>query len=406
MDDMNAFIHELLDDEYFIQWVFHPTPEMESYWRKKIEENPDKKENTLELKNLLSKIRIRESGLNDEDKKILWEKIASESIYRKRTVNFRQWLKYAAFVAGIMIILGGGYLVYDRTHGKSSVDYLSILSKEDDNAGKTGNIRLILPNQEEIEIPEVNAELIHNKEGDIQVNTEQVIPNCIDESGSGKENLQFNQLIVPYGHYSNLVLSDGTKIWVNSGSKLIYPQRFEDNRREVFIEGEAYLEVAKNEKIPFFVKTELWEIKVTGTSFNVCAYKGELSQSIVLATGSVNVKNLVSREKVQLKPNQMCLYEYGFDKVKVEEVEIYDHICWKYGFLRFKSERLDVVLNRLKRFYNISIECSNKVKEIRVSGKLDMKEDINEVFKTITITAPVKYIWKRNKIIIDVKPLK
>ncbi|MDR1371070.1 MAG: FecR family protein [Dysgonamonadaceae bacterium] len=405
MDGSNVFMHELLDDERFIQWVFHSTPELESYWQDKIKENPDKKENTLELKNLLSKIRIRESCLSDNDKKMLWEDIASGSIYKKRTIDFRRWLKYTASVVGIILTLGGGYLVYERIHGRSSVDYLSILSKEDDCAKKAGNIRLILPNQEEIEIPDINVEFIHNKKGDIQVNTEQVIPNCMDESG-GKENLQFNQLIVPYGHNSSLVLSDGTKIWVNSGSKLIYPQRFAGDRREIFIEGEAYLEVAKNEKIPFFVKTELWEIKVTGTSFNVCAYKGELFQSIVLATGSVNVKNLVSREKVQLKPNQMCLYEYGLDKIKVEEVEIYDYICWKYGFLHFKSERLDLVLNRLKRFYNISIECSDKVKKIRVSGKLDMKEDINEVFKTITVTAPVKYTREKNKIIIDVKPLK
>jgi ferric-dicitrate binding protein FerR (iron transport regulator) len=102
----------------------------------------------------------------------------------------------------------------------------------------------------------------------------------------------------------------------------------------------------------------------------------------------------------------MCSYEYGDERVNVSEVEIYDHICWKYGFLHFKSERLDVVLHRMKRFYNIPIECSDRVKAIRVSGKLDMKEDIQEVLKNIALTAPVRYTQKRNKIIMDVQPLK
>ncbi len=400
---IKKYMYALLNDNNFIQWVLHPTIELENYWQKKMQEDPDLKENTLELKNLLAKVKVKEPDLAVEDKKILWERIASESIYKKRTVNLRIWWKYVASIIGAVIVLGGGYLIYEK-YNRPEIDYLSILDK-DVRSENLENIRLILPNKKEVAIPEVSVELIHNKAGDIQINMEQII---LSEQSDipEKEKEQFNQLIVPYGHSSSLVLSDGTKIWLNSGSRLIYPVHFASDRREIFVEGEAYLEVVKNERAPFFVKTDIWEVKVIGTSFNVCAYKGEFTQSIVLATGSVNVKNLISKEKIRLKPNQMCSYESGNDKVKIEEVEIYDHICWKYGFLHFKSERLDVVLNRLKRFYNIPLEYSDKVKKIRVSGKLDMKENIEDVFRSIALTAPIRFTRKSDQIKIDVKPLK
>ncbi len=400
---INKHVYTLLNDDRFIQWAFHPIPELDNYWQMKMQEDPDLKENTLKLKNLLARVKIKEPNLTVEDKEILWRRIASESIYKKKTVGFRNWMKYAASIIGAVMLLGGGYLVYEKYH-KREIDYLSILNK-DVRTEDVENIRLILPNKEEIEIPETSVELIHNTVGDIQINMEQVIIAEHSEDVA-KEKGQFNQLIVPYGRSSSLVLSDGTKIWVNSGSRLIYPVQFASDKREIFVEGEAYLEVSKNEKIPFFVKTDIWEVKVTGTSFNVCAYTGEFTQSIVLATGSVNVKNLISKEKVNLKPNQVCSYECGNEKVKVAEVDIYDYICWKYGFLRFKSERLDVVLNRLKRFYNIPLEYSDEVKKIRVSGKLDMKENIEDVFRSIAVTAPIQYTHKKDIIKIEVKPLK
>ncbi len=403
MSNKSSFLSELLKDECFFQWLLHPTPELDAYWQKKMEENPDLKENTLQLNTLLSQIKVKEQDLTYEDKKILWARIASESIFKKKSRNLSRWFKYAASFIGIIVTLSGLYWTYNKYWDRSSVDYVAILNKEVIGEGKNENIRLILANKEKIEIPEANVELIYNKGGDVQVNSDQIISNTtIEEKG---EELQFNQLIVPFGHSSNLVLSDGTKIWVNSGSKLIYPVYFSGNKREIFVEGEAYLEVAKNEKVPFYVKTELWEVKVTGTSFNVCAYKGELTQSVVLATGTVDVKNQITREKKRLKPNQMCLYDYDTGMSEVKEVEIYDHICWKYGFLHFKSARLDAVLNRMRRYYNIPLEFSDATKNVRVSGKLDMKKDIDEVFNNIAITAPIIYTQKKNKIIVDVKPL-
>jgi ferric-dicitrate binding protein FerR (iron transport regulator) len=119
----------------------------------------------------------------------------------------------------------------------------------------------------------------------------------------------FGQLIVPTGKRASMIFADGSRVTVRPGSKVIFPTMFAQNEREIYVQGEAFLEVSKNKKRPFIVKTELMDVEVLGTSFDVSAYPGENEQSVVLVTGSVKVRS-ASSDETKIVPNQ----RYSFDK--------------------------------------------------------------------------------------------
>ena len=117
-------------------------------------------------------------------------------------------------------------------------------------------------------------------------------------------------MIIPKGKRTRLTLADGTHLWANSGTRVVYPSHFEKNHREIYVEGEVYLDVFRNEDAPFIVRTKDFQIQVLGTSFNVSAYPSEGVSSVVLVEGSVNVKNQ-QKEQVKLAPGQLVDIQTG-----------------------------------------------------------------------------------------------
>ncbi|MDR2774867.1 MAG: DUF4974 domain-containing protein, partial [Tannerella sp.] len=202
----------------------------------------------------------------------------------------------------------------------------------------------------------------------------------------------------------SIILSDGTKIWLNSGSRLIYPSVFDGKTREIFVEGEIFLEVSVNREKPFVVKTSELVTEVLGTNFNINAYQDEKNHSVVLVTGSVAVKNKTGKTPAALKPNQIYDYDTDGRQYSVREVDIYDYICWKYGFFHFTNEELPTVLERLHKYYNIDIVYERQhFAGTTVSGKLDLKDNIGNVLSSVALTGDFQYEMRDNKIIITKK---
>ena len=130
---------------------------------------------------------------------------------------------------------------------------------------------------------------------------------------------EMHQIMVPNGKRADITFSDGTRIYINSGSKVIYPDIFEERKREILVEGEVYLDVAKRKDCPFVVKTREFDIRVLGTSFNVCAYREDEAASVVLVRGSVEVTT-ENKSKVRLAPNQ--LVDIKGNKTQVRKVDV------------------------------------------------------------------------------------
>ncbi|MDR1500493.1 MAG: FecR domain-containing protein [Tannerellaceae bacterium] len=360
------------------------------------------KKYSLTDSSILDGLRVVEEGLTKEEKSDLWIRIGDRCRAR-RPLRPSALLRYAAAI--VLLAAGSAYFLLTDRPGPGvgdGIDYMALLVDTVGVGDPPGNVTVIMAGGERIEIEEENASLRLDDKGRISVNTK-VIGGGKDE---GEVKPVIHQLIVPFGKTGSIELSDGTRVWVNSGSRVIYPSVFGSVRREIFIDGEAYLEVARDDRLPFVVKTDLLEVSVLGTSFNVSGYKNDGEQSIVLAQGSVKVKKIKEDASLTLLPNR----KYSLDKLtgatRVEDVDIFDYICWKYGFLSFKNEKLSDVLRKIERYYNVKIVYKASDTDLTtVSGKLDLREDIKETFRIISIATPIKHsILKNGSIKIDVKP--
>ncbi len=205
-----------------------------------------------------------------------------------------------------------------------------------------------------------------------------------------------NQIVVPYGHRHSIVLCDGTKIQLNSGSKLVFPAEFKGNTREVFLRGEGFFEVSKNQGKPFVVKTDFLDLKVLGTSFNVSSYQDEKIVTTVLVEGKVVVSQhnkLFRGEKIELNPGQGCFYSVANSSSEVREVDVNDFVLWREGIFKFKDQPLKEVISRIQKYYNKTIYVDGDLlSETIISGKLVLPEDFEEMMNYLARTLEARYV--------------
>lgn len=190
-------------------------------------------------------------------------------------------------------------------------------------------------------------------------------------------------LTTPKGGQYQLTLADGTKVWINADSKLIYPNIFAGKVREVELEGEAYFEVAENKEKPFVVKTASERVEVLGTHFNVSAYKEETLSSVALLEGSVKVVLPNDFEKI-IQPGQQTV-THGTQMV-VQQVNPEEVVAWKNGEFMFNNENLESVMRKLARWYDLEIEVSPALSEVSIWGSVSRYDDFSKVLEIIQMT--------------------
>lgn len=196
------------------------------------------------------------------------------------------------------------------------------------------------------------------------------------------------------------VLADGTKIWLNGQSTIEFPTTFsKDSIREVFLNGEAFFEVAHNKEKPFIVHTSSIDIKVLGTSFNVKAYSNEKTIETTLLKGKVRIEPQPDAggravAGVELKPNQRAVFNKGSKMIDIEEVNADSTASWKQKRMVFDRESLDNVITQLERWYDIKIHVDNR-------GELDCKltatienESLEDVLRLMELSQSHKIEYK------------
>lgn len=390
-------IKDLLNDEKFVEWIIRPTTDLELYWINIMEQEPYKRKEIIALRRMITNLRVDEESLSSEDKDQLWRNIIEGGKAKKIALYSTLWFKVASVAAILLFVIIGSFVFINGDAEDVVIDYDRIVSQLKTEK-KTDITYLLLADNQKIEI-ENGSEILFDKSGNVYANTQRY---NLTKTTKGTA---LNQLIVPNGKTAEVKLNDGTRVVVNSGSHLVFPVSFASNKREIYIDGEVFLKVTKNAEAPFIVKTDKMDVKVLGTSFNVSAYKNEERQSVVLVMGSVAVKNKVNNADVKIVPNQMYDYDKSSDEMNVKKVDVYDYICWQYGFLHFKSEKLSTVLMKLQRYYDMKIDFDEReIDKIHVSGKLDLKENLQHVLKIISVTTPIEYQIKQNSLKINVKP--
>ena len=301
------------------------------------------------------------------------------------------FVRYAAASVVLLLLSVSVFLVLNR--GGVENQKLAFGTVQADTTHT--EVTLIIGDQETVQV-EDNALIAYNS--DITVQSAQKKGKVIKDIGNcDSSKVTMNTLVVPRGRRSSLLLADGSRIWVNSGSVLRFPSHFDEKQRLIEAEGEIYIEVVKA-KIPFLVKTDKFTVNVLGTKFNISSYTDEEESSVVLVEGSVNVCTK-KNEQIRLTPNQKL--SFLANKNKIETVDVYDYISWKDGMLRFKKETMSNILKRLSRYYNIPIKCTSTVSSRTGSGKLVLFDDIEQVMETFSMLYNTHYRFESDTLFIE-----
>lgn len=386
-------VHRLLHDNSFAMWCMVPTQELDIRWHAWIKEHPENQQAVDEARVILGSVRLNEYSIPDEKSEQIWLRLQKDMQQRRfKKRNF--FMRYAAACAVFIVISLAGYWLMDK--GLFSRNNLMVGLATDTVHTE---VTLITKDQKVINV-EDNALISFNSDVTMKNSQdEELIVKKIETEGIEKniDETVMNTLVVPKGRRSSLLLADGSKIWINSGSVLRFPSRFEADDRTIEAEGEIYIEVVKSGK-PFHVKTANFTVNVLGTKFNLSAYGDEQAQSVVLVEGSVMV-DTKEEENIQLTPNHKLTLQP--DKHEINEVDVLDYISWKDGVLIFKGETMENILMRLSRYYNVQIECAPGIARRTSTGKLVLFDNIEQVMETFSMLYNVHYRFESNTLLIE-----
>lgn len=213
-----------------------------------------------------------------------------------------------------------------------------------------------------------------------------------------------NQLITATGSKGQFILPDSTIVWLNSGSKLVYPEHFEKDRRLVTLEGEAYFQVTKDKSRPFIVQAKDVDIEVLGTSFNIANHATLNTVETVLLNGSIKANINATGKQFLLKPNELLTYEKETGKTITKITSAQYHIDWIKDRLTFDNDRLSDIILSLKGWYAVQIDCPQYFSEKQCLSFTVRGENLEEILHAMSLIIPMKYTIDGNQV--KISPLK
>lgn len=387
MENLSKYI----ENTNFILWVFQPNAELENWWSRFETDHPQEKRNIMMARKVLMQFRTNNQNLTEEEKIFLFSKVLGQIEAKEKAQKSRRLVlslfRYAA--VALLFFAIGAMLFYRKDRFNPQ-----FISQKISEPILTGAAKLIRANGEDILLNQEKSVLKYQTDGKLVVNNDTIRP---DVSKQTKQ-MAMNQLIIPYGKTSEVTLPDGTRVFLNAGSRLIYPENFEGSTREVFLTGEAFFDVTHDYQHPFIVQTDDFRVKVLGTRFNVSAYPTDNVFETVLAEGKVSLeKNSTGLfdQSVDLEPGQLASFDRTTRKTDITVVDTDNYILWTEGLLKFESTDLSRITKRLERFYNVGFQYTDPLLGgLRISGKLELKEDLEEVCLRVARAANVSILKK------------
>tara|TARA_R110002073_G_scaffold40547_5_gene114965 strand:- start:71764 stop:72825 length:1062 start_codon:yes stop_codon:yes gene_type:complete len=321
---------------------------------------------------------------------------------RKERVK-KQRIKYVigGIAASISLVIGLNFYMNSEPT-MSITDFVESTKNLDSNS--SDEVVLILSEGENLKADEAMTTINYSSTGqNVTVGNAKTVEQQVIKNNK----VVYNTLLVPYGKRSKIKLSDGTIAWLNSGSKLIYPVVFNGDRREVYIQGEAIFDVTHNKNKPFIVISDDQEIEVLGTVFGVTNYKDDTYINTVLESGSVqisyhsSVSSSKNTDKLKITPGTLANYDKSAKSIVSKKVNVENYFAWRDGVLIFNQDKLQFIMKKLARHYNVDIDINDEVLANETfSGYLDLNEDLNQVVQTIKESANMETSLLDEKIII------
>ena len=328
----------------------------------------------------------------------------AEGLHRQpaKLVSFTRWSRMVA-AAVIIILLGTGAYLYLNNKKTGTVPVTPVIA--DIKAPASSNAILTLANGQQIELNKTatgdiarqgNASIVKQANGQIVYSHETTATNTP---------IAYNTLSVPKGsQVVNIVLADGTKVWLNAASSLRYPVSFTGNERKVEMTGEVYFEVTHNPQKPFIVSKGSTSVQVLGTHFNVHAYDDETAIKVTLLEGSVKVDK---GQSVVLKPGEQAIavaspLTTDHSPLTVNHSPDLDEVmAWKNGRFEFAGNTIEPIMQQVARWYNVDIEYRGPKPTDNFMGGTSRQANVSEILKILEQTKAVRFHIEDKKIIVS-----
>ncbi|RYY35726.1 MAG: FecR family protein, partial [Sphingobacteriaceae bacterium] len=301
----------------------------------------------------------------------------------------------ASVAAAILLFITVGIYLNNSTNAKNATETQVSLNKISPGSNKAV---LTLANGTEILLDDAkNGTLAnqHNITVDKAADGKLVYNVSAAQVDAGNSSSEYNTIATPNGGQYQVVLPDGTHVWLNAGSSLKFPVAFTGKERHVELAGEAYFEVAKNKAKPFKVSVNNSVVEVLGTHFNVMGYKDEKSTNTTLLEGSVKIVS--GNQQKLIVPGEQARVD---GNIKVAKVKVAEAIAWKDGKFNFAHQDLKTILRKVARWYNVEIDYQGAVTNEGFVGTVPRSENITEVLNTLELTGLVHFKVEGRRVIV------
>lgn len=394
--------------EYLFKRYFNQTETAEE--RDELMEWIDKEENEQKIKALMHKVwnEFRES------EKIFTGKKSEEILHHvleghlkaadsQKLMRIRRhrvvWLRAAA-AAVLALLLTGGYFWHTATSPgtKTAVSHLQM---KNDVAPGGNKATLTLANGKTIILDSVRSGQLANQGNSkvVKVNNGQLEYEAQDSKVKEGSRVSFNTLTTPRGGEYQLLLPDGSKVWLNASSSIRFPTAFTGGERKVGITGEAYFEIARNPEKPFIVQTNRMNVTVLGTHFNVNTYQDEGAMKVTLVDGKVKVTTDDGRGAI-LKPGEQAQVN-GTAQIKlVENADVEESVAWKNGLFQFDGDDMGMIMRKVSRWYDVKVSYKNGIPPGHFTGVISRNTDLSEVLKMLELSGVGFNVEGKNLIVL------
>lgn len=347
-------------------------------------------------KNFQTKLQWNFKEMGDQEKvgRQMRENIEKVIFRSTGTTGYHLMIRYAAAAVAVIAITVGLYFFNRESLPLSGKKYAGVSSDIPAGGNKA---TLTLANGTKISLTDAaNGELLDQAGIEISKSADgQLVYELKGNSESNASN-DFHTISTPNGGQYQILLSDGSKVWLNSASSLRFPAEFEGKDRNVELTGEAYFEIAKRKKMPFHVITNGVKVEVLGTHFNVMAYREGGGVKTTLLEGAVKLNS--RQATTLLKPGQQGLATAtgSFD---VSEADIRSVMAWKNGYFMFSNSNLPEVMQQLSRWYDIDVIMNDKEKEYEFVGEISKTYSLSKVLKILELS-DIKFELKGRTLIV------
>lgn len=383
---------QFLDDPFFIEWVRHKTPGSEAFWKSWKENNPANLNDMQEARHqLLAFLSAKPVAVAPAEGMEVWEKIRASlqrsgdlieinpgaGVSRIRPL-FKTWWAAAVLV---LVLVSAGYFIWENTKDGHQMNVAEKKIQEDMAPGGNKAV-LTLADGTKLVLDSANNGTI-TRQGNVTVIKldGQLAYQGPVSNNSGNE-VAYNTITTPKGGQYQLVLADGSRVWLNAASSLRFPVAFTGKERRVELAGEGYFEVTHHADRPFVVAIADMDVQVLGTHFNINSYPDEETVKTTLLEGSVLVKAKNIKREAVIMPGQQTILTAN-DLTVDKTADLDEAVAWKNGLFQFSGADIGTIMRQIGRWYNIEAGFAGDARSIHISGKVSRNLNLSQIIEVL-----------------------